>query len=187
MVNRAPPECYSHIRNVRMSCLASCNLDLCPLNTSYWDYLPSLAANGLFTALFSISLLAFSVQAVIYRKYLGFSIAMISGSILEILGYAGRVWAHEDPFSEVCTINHSRQHLMLTSLEPISHPNRLSHHRPSILRRRHLLLSLPHSDHFRRIKLAHRPKDLSPSLHRMRHRQSSSAGHRRRHGVGRFA
>jgi hypothetical protein len=68
---------------------------------SYWDYLPSYAANGLYLALFSISMLAFVAQAVVSgRKFLGFSIAMICGSILEVLGYAARVWAHREPFNE---------------------------------------------------------------------------------------
>jgi len=95
-----PPDCYSHVPKIRNACLAHCNVDICPLDASYWDYLPSLAANGLFTALFTISLVAFSVQAALYRKYIGFSVAMISGSVLEVLGYAARVWSHEEPFSE---------------------------------------------------------------------------------------
>lgn len=58
--------------------------ETCPLDTSYWQgYLPSLAANGVFLALFSLSLVLFIGQSLFSRRFLGFTIAMVSGSILE--------------------------------------------------------------------------------------------------------
>lgn len=100
----APAACFSIDFDVRKACLAACTVDTCSLGLSYWNYVPSLAANGLFTALFGLSLVAFVIQGFASRRFVGFSIAMICGSILEILGYIGRVTAHNKPFNEVCKI-----------------------------------------------------------------------------------
>lgn len=92
-----------------------CTKTTCPLTLSYWSYLPSLAANGLFLGLFSLSLFVFIGQSVLSRRFLGFTIAMVSGCILECLGYAGRVWSWYDPFNEV-----SRRHVTLTSFQMLT-------------------------------------------------------------------
>jgi hypothetical protein len=47
-----------------------------------------------------MSLLLFIFQAVWSKRFIGFSIAMLSGSILELLGYIGRVMAHNNPFDQ---------------------------------------------------------------------------------------
>jgi len=96
----APAGCYSRDFQTRRDCRDACTLETCPLKLSYWAYIPSLAANSTFTALFSISLALYLIQAVYSRRFVGFSVAMICGSILEVLGYIGRVMAHNNPFSE---------------------------------------------------------------------------------------
>lgn len=63
------------------------------MTLSFWGYLPSLGANGAFEALFAISLMLFIGQSFLSRRFIGFSIAMISGCILECIGYGGRIWA----------------------------------------------------------------------------------------------
>lgn len=80
--------------------LAECTKQTCPLEESYWGYLPSRAANGLFIALFGLSLMLFIIQSMLSRRFLGFTIAMVSGCILEVLGYAGRLWSWYQPFNE---------------------------------------------------------------------------------------
>lgn len=79
----------------------SCTVDKCPISSSNWDYLPSLAANGIFIALFSLSLVCYLGQAFLSRKFKGFTIAMVGGCILEVLGYAGRIMAYYSPWSMV--------------------------------------------------------------------------------------
>jgi hypothetical protein len=79
-----------------------CTLDTCPLSLSYWGYRPSLAANAFFLALFALSTLLFIGQAVFSRRFVGFSIAMICGCALEVVGYVGRVQSYFNPFGEVC-------------------------------------------------------------------------------------
>ena len=80
---------------------AACTLQTCPLADSYYDYLPNLGTNGAFLALFSLSLCGFILQVALSRRFLGFTIAMVSGCILEVLGYIGRIMSHHNPFNEV--------------------------------------------------------------------------------------
>lgn len=75
--------------------------ETCPLDLSFWAYLPSLAANGLFLALFSISFVVFFGQSILSKRFLGFTIAMLSGCALEIIGYVGRILSWYNPFSNV--------------------------------------------------------------------------------------
>ena len=97
----APPDCFSDDFAKRKACRLACTLATCSLKLSYWAYLPSLPANGLFTALFSISLILYLVQAVWSRRFIGFSVAMLCGSILEVLGYVGRLLSYHNPFQQV--------------------------------------------------------------------------------------
>ncbi|MCJ1372122.1 hypothetical protein MMC20_003343 [Loxospora ochrophaea] len=77
-----------------------CTLQTCPIESSYYNYRPSLAANGVFLALFSLSLCGFLFQALFSRRFIGFSVAIISGEILEVLGYVGRVMSYYNPFNQ---------------------------------------------------------------------------------------
>jgi hypothetical protein len=97
----APAACYSTDFNIRKACRQACTLTTCPMNLSYWAYLPSLPANGIFTALFSLSLALYLLQAVYSRRFLAFSVAMLCGSVLEVIGYIGRLMSHSNPFSQV--------------------------------------------------------------------------------------
>jgi hypothetical protein len=80
----------------------ACTFDTCPLDYSYWGYRPSFSANMAFTILFGLSTLGYVGQGVFSRGWLGFTIAMVCGCILEVIGYVGRVLAYNDGFTEVC-------------------------------------------------------------------------------------
>lgn len=145
---QAPPDCYSHVAAIRKACQLTCTIDTCSLSFSYWAYRPSVAANALFIALFSISLLCFLGQAIFSRRYIGFSIAMISGSALEVLGYGGRLWAYFNPFEEVSYSRLMRHKILETIAYSLPECLPASDHLPDyctrFLRRRYLLLSVPH-------------------------------------------
>lgn len=81
--------------------VVSCNWNTCPLSESYWGYRPSLGANDTFLVLFGISTLVFVGQGFLNKAWLGFTIAMVCGCLLEVIGYIGRVLAYNDGFSEV--------------------------------------------------------------------------------------
>lgn len=78
----------------------SCTLETCPIRTSYYFYRVSLAANVIFITLFSISLIAFILQYALTRRAFGFSVALIAGVILEVLGYAGRIASWKNQWSQ---------------------------------------------------------------------------------------
>lgn len=86
-----------------------CTIDTCPFDLSYWAYRPSLAANSTFLAIFALSLLLFLLQGISSKRFLGFTIAMVSGDILEVLGYVGRVMSYYNPFKEVTSLTVSYQ------------------------------------------------------------------------------
>jgi hypothetical protein len=73
---------------------------VCPLESSYYFYRISLASNIVFAALFGISLLAFLISFITTRRALAFSVAMISGTILEVIGYAGRIMSWQNQWSQ---------------------------------------------------------------------------------------
>jgi hypothetical protein len=80
----------------------SCTYDTCPLSLSFWGYRPSLGANLTFLILFGISTLVYIGQGFLNKAWLGFTIAMVCGCVLEVIGYVGRVLAYNDLFTEVC-------------------------------------------------------------------------------------
>ncbi|MCJ1307990.1 hypothetical protein MMC25_001640 [Agyrium rufum] len=77
-----------------------CTLDTCPLDQSYYYYRPSLAANAIFAALFGLALISFLLQVTLSRRFIGFTVAMVSGCILEVIGYAGRLQGWQNPFNQ---------------------------------------------------------------------------------------
>jgi hypothetical protein len=72
----------------------------CPITSSYYFYRVDLGANVAFAALFGISLLAFLITFISTRRALAFSVAMLSGTILEVIGYAGRLMSWNDQWSQ---------------------------------------------------------------------------------------
>ena len=80
---------------------AACTLKTCPLSQSYYAYRPSLSTNSAFLALFSLSLCGFILQAALSRRFIGFTVAMVSGCSLEVLGYIGRIMSWHNPFNQV--------------------------------------------------------------------------------------
>lgn len=75
----------------------NCTLETCPIQTSYYFYRVSIGANATFIALFSISLLAFVTTYAFTRRATAFTVAMVCGVILEVIGYAGRImsWTNQ--------------------------------------------------------------------------------------------
>lgn len=81
-----------------------CTLDTCPLSSSYYAYRPSLGANATFITLFSFSLVCFAIQGLLSRRFIGFTVALVCGCALEVIGYAGRILSYKNPFDEVSWI-----------------------------------------------------------------------------------
>ena len=77
---------------------------------SFYLYRIDLVPNAVFTAFFSLSLLGFAATYVATRRGLGFFIAMGLGLLCEIIGYAARILAYKNQWSEnaflaqICTL-----------------------------------------------------------------------------------
>ncbi|KAI4710584.1 hypothetical protein J4E89_005041 [Alternaria sp. Ai002NY15] len=74
--------------------------EVCLKEWAYWGYQPSLATNIAFAALFGISTIAYLVQGIMGKRWLGFTVAMGTGCAIEVVGYIGRILAHADQFAE---------------------------------------------------------------------------------------
>ena len=64
---------------------------VCPIDSSYYYYRVSLPANAVFLTLFSISLFGFIFTYAFTRRATAFTVAMVSGVSLEVIGYIGRI------------------------------------------------------------------------------------------------
>ncbi|RAL13911.1 RTA1 domain-containing protein [Aspergillus homomorphus CBS 101889] len=74
-----------------------CTLDTCPITEAYVYYIPSLAGNAFYLAFFAVLLAAQVVLAIRYRTW-GYFAGLFGGLVLEIIGYAGRLQLHSNPF-----------------------------------------------------------------------------------------
>ncbi|KAJ5216412.1 RTA1-domain-containing protein [Penicillium cinerascens] len=74
-----------------------CTLDICPLTEAYVYYVPSLPGNAFYLALFAILLVAQLGLGIRYRTW-GYLAGLVGGLVLEIIGYAGRLQMHYNPF-----------------------------------------------------------------------------------------
>ena len=76
-----------------------CTLSTCPLSLANQDYVPTLAGNALYAAIFGILLLIQLFFSLRYRTW-GYLVGMFGGLLLEVLGYIGRVQMHSNPFTQ---------------------------------------------------------------------------------------
>ncbi|EEQ30402.1 hypothetical protein McanMca71_002295 [Microsporum canis] len=78
-----------------------CTFDICDISISWYKYRPSLPANAAFAALFFISAVIFLIQGVVTRRFIGFTIAMVLGTIGETIGYVGRILMWNNPWKQI--------------------------------------------------------------------------------------
>jgi hypothetical protein len=74
-----------------------CTLDTCPITEAYVYYVPSLAGNAIFVAIFALLLVAQIVLGIRYRTW-AYLAGLSGGLVLEVIGYAGRIQMHYNPF-----------------------------------------------------------------------------------------
>jgi hypothetical protein len=70
----------------------------CPVSRSLYGYYPSLPANAFFLALFAIFMV---INAIIgtWKRTWTYLIAMFFGCLAQVIGYAGRIMMHSNPFN----------------------------------------------------------------------------------------
>ncbi|KAF3389260.1 Sphingoid long-chain base transporter RSB1 [Penicillium rolfsii] len=74
-----------------------CTLQTCPLSYAHISYLPNLAGNSFYVAVFA-SLIPVQLLLGFYTRTWGFVVPIICGLILEVLGYVARIKMRANPF-----------------------------------------------------------------------------------------
>jgi len=74
-----------------------CTNDTCSHDYGFVDYVPNLAANALYVAIFSTLLLVQLYQGYRYKAW-SYTVAMVLGLAGEVTGYVGRIYMHNNIF-----------------------------------------------------------------------------------------
>ncbi|KFX97688.1 hypothetical protein O988_04730 [Pseudogymnoascus sp. VKM F-3808] len=74
-----------------------CTIDTCSLKYANFEYIPNLAGNIIYLAIFGILLIPQIFFGIKYKTW-GYMAGMLGGLLLEIIGYVGRVQLHDNPF-----------------------------------------------------------------------------------------
>ncbi|KAL8976112.1 MAG: hypothetical protein Q9205_007820 [Flavoplaca limonia] len=75
-----------------------CTTETCPQEMQTIDYVPSLAGNAFFLALYALILILQIAAGIKWRTW-SFTGCMFGGPVLEIIGYAARIQIHYSPFT----------------------------------------------------------------------------------------
>lgn len=77
----------------------NCTLPACPVELSVYGYRASLPFSATLIALYGLNIIAQSYLGWRYKSY-GFMAATITGCLVEILGYAGRIMMWDNPWGQ---------------------------------------------------------------------------------------
>ncbi|KAI0021783.1 RTA1 like protein-domain-containing protein [Xylariomycetidae sp. FL0641] len=91
------PSDFTPVCNVTVTSSDDCTPETCCLAQGHMDYLPNLAANVIFIALFGILLLPNAIFGIRYKTW-SFMVWITLGLLGEAVGYAGRVMLYYDIF-----------------------------------------------------------------------------------------
>jgi hypothetical protein len=94
--------------------ISTCTVTTCPIECGQVVYIPTLSGNAAYAGIFGAILVAQLGLGILYRTW-GFLIGMTCGLLLEIVGYAGRIMLHNNPFD-------FNSFLMYVSLPPSWQP-----------------------------------------------------------------
>ncbi|KAI1128988.1 RTA1-domain-containing protein [Nemania abortiva] len=75
-----------------------CTLDTCSLSDSYYGYRPNLGIDIFFAIVYVAIIFHCLFVAIKKRKWLGYTIAVLIGAILELVGFIARVYGYAQPF-----------------------------------------------------------------------------------------
>ncbi|KAI1306678.1 RTA1-domain-containing protein [Xylaria venustula] len=75
-----------------------CTVETCDPVQSWYGYQPNLGINVFFVVAYGIAAAYCLIIAVWKRRWLTYTIAILVGSLLELVGYAARILGHNDPW-----------------------------------------------------------------------------------------
>ncbi|KAI3319445.1 RTA1-domain-containing protein [Xylariaceae sp. AK1471] len=75
-----------------------CTLDTCDASRSDYGYRPNLGIDIFFTIVYSAIVAHCLFVAILKRKWLSYTIAVLLGSLLELVGFVSRIYGYTNPF-----------------------------------------------------------------------------------------
>lgn len=97
---------------------ANCKLGIpgCTLDISVFRYLPNVAANATFLAIFALLMVVHIAQGIRCKTwtYMG---CIVAGCALELVGYVGRILLHDNPFDFNAFLINLGTHSLMGELE----------------------------------------------------------------------
>ncbi|PQE27910.1 hypothetical protein CJF30_00009097 [Rutstroemia sp. NJR-2017a BBW] len=75
----------------------NCTLQTCDLTMASFEYLPTVAGNGIYAGIFGLAILAQLFLGIKHKTW-GYMVAMLFGLLLEVIGYVARILIHNNPF-----------------------------------------------------------------------------------------
>lgn len=78
-----------------------CTLDICSLSESYYGYRPNLGID-VFLAIVYVAIISHCLFVIIKkRQWLGYTIAVLIGALLELVGFVARIYGYSKPFLRI--------------------------------------------------------------------------------------
>ncbi|GAW26696.1 putative sphingoid long-chain base transporter RSB1 [Rosellinia necatrix] len=77
---------------------APCTIETCDVSQSWYGYQPNLGINVFFVVVYSILAVYCLIVAVWKRSWLTYTISILIGSLLELVGYMARIAGYSDPW-----------------------------------------------------------------------------------------
>ncbi|KAI0804276.1 RTA1-domain-containing protein [Xylaria sp. FL0064] len=79
----------------------NCTLDTCPLSDSFYGYRPNLGID-IFISIVYVAIISHCLYvAIIKRKWLSYTISVLLGALLELIGFASRIYGYAHPFVKI--------------------------------------------------------------------------------------
>lgn len=81
-----------------------CTLDTCSVSDSFWGYRPNLGIDIFFAIVYAAVIVHCLFLAISRRVWLGYTISVLLGALLELIGFIFRIYGYFDPFVRIAWI-----------------------------------------------------------------------------------
>ncbi|KAI1276860.1 RTA1-domain-containing protein [Xylaria sp. FL0933] len=79
----------------------NCTLGTCPLSDSFYGYRPNLGIDIFFSIVYFAIISHCLYVAIFKRKWLSYTISVLLGALLELIGFASRIYGYVHPFVKI--------------------------------------------------------------------------------------
>ncbi|KAH8157888.1 hypothetical protein CIB48_g10359 [Xylaria polymorpha] len=79
----------------------NCTLDTCPISESFYSYRPNLGIDVFFSIVYIVIVFHCLFVAIVKRTWLSYTISVLLGALLELVGFLSRVYGYVHPFVRI--------------------------------------------------------------------------------------